>query len=75
MVFRCVTLPKNCLCKSTYRETAKMYSEHSKHTTEIDLIKRPPTIAPFRQTLNRHALKLERGQATTLQINLGLGLR
>ena len=48
-----------------------MYSEHSKHTTEMDLIKGPPTIAPFRQTLNRHALKLERGQATTLQINLG----
>jgi len=48
-----------------------MYSEHSKHTTEMDLIKRPPTITPFRQTLNRHALKLERGQATTLQINLG----
>ena len=48
-----------------------MYSEHSQHTTEIDLKKRPPTIASFHQTLNRHVLKLERGQTTTLQINMG----
>ncbi len=48
-----------------------MYSEHIQHTTEMDLKKRPQTITPFRQTLNRHVLKLERGQTTTLQINTG----
>ncbi len=48
-----------------------MYSEHSQHTTEMDLKKSAPTIAPFHQTLNRHVLKLERGQTTTLQINTG----
>ena len=52
-------------------ETAKMYSEHSPHTTEMDEKKGGPTIAPFRQTLSKHAIKLERGQTTTLQINLG----
>ena len=30
------------------------------------------TVEPFRQTLSRHSLKLERGQTTTLQINVGL---
>jgi len=48
-----------------------MYSEYSKHTTEADLDKTKTTIAPFRQTLNKHVLSLERGQTTALQINLG----
>lgn len=48
-----------------------MHSEHSQHITEMNLPKRTPTIAPFRQTLERHTLKLERGQTTTLQINTG----
>jgi len=48
-----------------------MYSEHSQLTTEMDLKKSAPTIAPFHQTLNRYVLKLERGQTRTLQINLG----
>jgi radical SAM/Cys-rich protein len=30
------------------------------------------TVEPFRQTLSRHGLRLERGQTTTLQINVGL---
>jgi radical SAM/Cys-rich protein len=30
------------------------------------------TLEPFRQTLSRHGLRLERGQTTTLQINVGL---
>jgi len=48
-----------------------MYSDHSQHTTEVDLNKKYLTVAPFRQTLNRHDFKLERGQTTTLQINVG----
>ncbi|NNG06197.1 MAG: radical SAM/Cys-rich domain protein [Desulfobacteraceae bacterium] len=30
------------------------------------------TVEPFRQTLSRHGLSLERGRTTTLQINVGL---
>jgi len=37
---------------------------------EIGGVERP--LEPFRQTLAKHALKLERGKTTTLQINVGL---
>ena len=37
---------------------------------EIHVAERP--LEPFRQTLAKHALKLERGKTTTLQINVGL---
>jgi radical SAM/Cys-rich protein len=48
-----------------------MYPEHSQQTTEVNLNKKFLTILPFRQTLNRHNLKLVRGQTTALQINTG----
>ena len=48
-----------------------MYPEHSQHTTEVELNKKFLTVSPFRQTLSRHNLKLERVQTTTLQINTG----
>ncbi|MBW2615441.1 MAG: arsenosugar biosynthesis radical SAM protein ArsS [Deltaproteobacteria bacterium] len=49
-----------------------MYSEQSQQATEADLGKESVTIDPFRQTLAKHGLTLERDQTTTLQVNVGL---
>jgi len=49
-----------------------MYSEQSQQTTEMNLEKKSVTIEPFRQTLAKHGLSLERAQTTTLQVNVGL---
>lgn len=40
--------------------------------TETITAERAVTVEPFRQTLSRHGLRLERGRTTTLQINVGL---
>ena len=40
--------------------------------TEKITDERAVTVEPFRQTLSRHGLRLERGRTTTLQINVGL---
>ena len=40
--------------------------------TETITGERAVTVEPFRQTLSRHGLRLERGRTTTLQINVGL---
>jgi len=49
-----------------------LYSEQSQQATEADLGKESVTIDPFRQTLAKHGLTLERDQTTTLQVNVGL---
>lgn len=49
-----------------------MYPEQTSQETETVSTKRAITVEPFRQTLSKHGLKLERGQTTTLQINVGL---
>ena len=50
----------------------KMRLEQSSQQTEKVSEKRDMTVEPFRQTLSKHGLKLERGQTNTLQINVGL---
>jgi len=49
-----------------------MYSEQSNGAKKGDLEKKAVTIEPFRQTLAKHGLTLERAQTTTLQVNMGL---
>lgn len=49
-----------------------MYLEQLAQETETVTEKRAVTIEPFRETLSRHGLRLERGRTTTLQINVGL---
>jgi hypothetical protein len=47
-----------------------MRLEQSSQEGEMVSGEKAVTVEPFRQTLSRHGLKLERGQTTTLQINL-----
>jgi radical SAM/Cys-rich protein len=49
-----------------------MRLEQSSQEGEMVSGEKAVTVEPFRQTLSRHGLKLERGQTTTLQINVGL---
>jgi len=49
-----------------------MHPQQISHETEKAWTKRAVTVEPFRETLSKHGLSLERGQTTTLQINVGL---
>lgn len=49
-----------------------MHLEQPLQETETITGERAVTVEPFRQTLSRHGLRLERGRTTTLQINVGL---
>jgi radical SAM/Cys-rich protein len=49
-----------------------MYSQQSQQATEMNLEKKSLTIEPFRQTLAKHGLSLDRAHTTTLQVNVGL---
>jgi radical SAM/Cys-rich protein len=49
-----------------------MRLEQTSQESEMVSEKKALTVEPFRQTLSRHGLRLERGQTTTLQINMGL---
>ncbi len=48
-----------------------MYPEQALQEFEKVYSKGAMIVEPFRQTLSKHALRLERGQTTTLQINMG----
>lgn len=49
-----------------------MYPEHALQESADLSGNGAVTIEPFRQTLSKHALKLDRGETRTLQINVGL---
>ena len=49
-----------------------MRLEQPSQESEIVSGEKAVTVEPFRQTLSRHGLRLDRGQTTTLQINVGL---
>lgn len=48
-----------------------MYAEESQRALEVQLKEGEPAIEPFRQTLIRHGLRLERDRTTALQVNVG----
>jgi len=49
-----------------------MRLEQTSQESEMGSGEKAVTVEPFRQTLASHGLRLERGQTTTLQINVGL---
>ena len=49
-----------------------MYGQQALQQNEKAYEKRSWSIPPFRQTLSEHGLKMDRGDANTLQINVGL---
>ncbi len=49
-----------------------MHPQQIPHGTEKASTEGAVIVEPFRQTLSKHGLRLERGKTTTLQINVGL---